>query len=135
MALVEWRSEYSVRVQSIDSQHQKIFEMINELYDAMRAGDVAQVVPAILHRLAEYCRTHFADEEKMMLQAEYPNYIRHRAEHNKLTKEVLTMEKDFHEDRVMRSLALLRLLNEWIQRHIISADQQYTSHLQAAGIQ
>jgi hemerythrin-like metal-binding protein len=135
MALVEWRSKYSVGVQSIDSQHQKLFEMINELYDALRAGNVSEVVPAILKRLEAHCRQHFAYEESLMLQTEYPDYFRHRVEHNELMEKTLTLAKDFDESKVMRSLALLNLLQEWTQRHILSSDKEYSAHLQAAGIQ
>jgi hemerythrin len=135
MALIEWRIKYSVGVQSIDSQHQKLFEMINELYDALRAGNVSEIVPAILKRFEAYCRLHFAYEESLMLQAEYPDYFRHRVEHNELMEKALTLAKDFDESKVMRSLALLNLLQEWTQRHILSSDKEYSTHLQAAGIQ
>lgn len=134
MALVEWNSEYSVAVPSIDLQHQRIFELVNELYDAMRAGKVAQVVPAILKRLEACCREHFAYEESLMLQAEYPDYFRHKAEHVKLAEKALTLAKDFNEERVMRSLALLNLLKEWTQRHILSSDKRYSAYLKVADI-
>jgi hemerythrin len=134
MALVEWRLEYSVGVQSIDLQHQKLFEMVNELYSAMRMGNVAEVVPIILERLEIYCRKHFSYEESMMLQAEYPDYLRHKTEHAKLMEKVLVLAKDFDDDTLMRSLALLGFLNEWLQRHVISSDRQYSAYLQSAGI-
>lgn len=134
MALVEWKSEHSVNVWSIDLQHQKLFEIFNELYDAMRAGNVAQVVPAILKRLVAYCHTHFADEESLMLEAGYPNYLRHKTEHDKLAREVLTMESEFNENKVIRSLTLLTLLKEWLQTHILSSDKRYVAHLQAADV-
>jgi len=134
MALMEWEVGYSVGVQSIDVQHQAMFEMINELYDAMRAGNVAQVVPAILKRLEAYCREHFAYEESLMLQANYPDYHSHRAEHLRLAEKALTLAKDFHEDKVLRSLALLNLLKEWTQRHILSSDKRYSAYLRAADI-
>lgn len=134
MALAEWKREYSVNVQSIDSQHQQLFEIINELYNAMRAGNVAEVVPAILRRLVDYCRTHFADEENLMLRAKYPDYLRHKTEHDKLAQEVLRMESEFNEDKVIRSLTLLTILKEWIQTHILSSDKRYVAHLRAAGI-
>lgn len=135
MALVEWcRSEYSVDVQSIDSQHEKLFEIINELYDALRSGSVAVVVPGILTRLEANCREHFAYEEKMMLQTKYPDYLKHKAEHAKLTEKALTLMKDFDENKIMRSLSLLNLLKEWTQRHIVDSDKRYSAHMQAAGL-
>ena len=135
MALLEWQRGYSVGIESIDLQHQKVFEMVNKLYNALRAGNVAQVVPAILQRLELCCREHFAHEESLMLQAEYPEYRRHKTEHAVLMAKVLTLAKDFDEDKVMRSLTLLGFLNEWLQRHIISSDKRYSSYLRAAALE
>ena len=38
MALLTWTTEYSVAVEAIDKQHQKLFAMLNELHDAMKSG-------------------------------------------------------------------------------------------------
>ncbi len=132
MALMEREFGYSVEVESIDVQHQKMFEMVNELYNALRAGNVAQVVPAILKRLQACYREHFAYEERLMLQAKYPDYFRHKAEHVKLAEKALTLAKAFDEDKVMRSLSLLNLLKEWTLRHILSFDKRYSAYLRAA---
>jgi hypothetical protein len=69
-----------------------------------------------------------------MLQADYPDYFHHKAEHVKLAEKALTLAKDFNEDRVVRSLALLNLLKEWTQRHILSSDKRYSVYLRAADI-
>jgi len=69
MALLNWSKEYSVEVQSIDKQHQKLFDMLNDLHDAMKSGRGVQVGPAILKGLVKYAGEHFADEEKMMVRA------------------------------------------------------------------
>jgi hemerythrin-like metal-binding protein len=134
MALVQWDSEYSVGIPSIDLQHREMFDMINELYDAMRASNVAQVVPAILNRLEAHCREHFACEEGMMLKAGYPGYLRHKAEHISLTEKAKALARDFDEGKLVCSLAFLTLLKEWTQRHILSTDKKYSSHLQSAGL-
>jgi len=134
MPLAQWDSHYSVGIDSIDSQHQKLFAMINELYNSMRAGNVAQVVPDILRRLEAYCREHFTYEEGLMLKAGYPGYLAHQAEHIKLIEKALTLIKEFDESKVVRSLALLTFLKEWTQRHILYSDRHYSAHLLAAGI-
>jgi hemerythrin len=45
MALMEWKDKYSVNVPTIDTQHQNLFATINELFDAMRSGTGAKLVP------------------------------------------------------------------------------------------
>jgi hemerythrin len=38
MSIIQWDESFSVNVAEIDKQHQRLLEMINELYDAMRQG-------------------------------------------------------------------------------------------------
>ena len=62
----QWNTSYSVKVEAMDAQHKRLFEIIRELYTAMRAGQGKQVVGEVLHRLIEYTVQHFAAEEKLM---------------------------------------------------------------------
>jgi hemerythrin len=134
MALLDWKTDYSVDVQSIDLQHKKLFGMVNELHEAMKSGKGSQIAPEILKRLVAYTREHFANEESMMLRAKYPAFASHKAEHDKLTTEVVKLVQDFDAGKVALSVKLLEFLRSWLQNHILSADKKYTSHLQAAGI-
>ena len=100
MALICWSTEYSVEVDSIDKQHQKLFAMLNGLHDAMKVGKGSQRVPLILGELVQYTREHFASEENLMLRAGYPDYDRHKAEHDKLTRDVMQMVRDFEQGKI-----------------------------------
>jgi len=136
MPLLSWSDKFSVEVQSIDKQHQKLFAMLNELHDAMRAGKGRQLVPAILERLVDYTHEHFAAEEALMKQAKYPDFASHKAEHEKLKNEVAKMLKDAEHDGDWStlSLPLLDFLRNWLQSHIVNRDKHYTAHLRTAGI-
>lgn len=134
MALLDWKSEYSVDVQPIDNQHKKLFEMINQLHDAMRSGVGTRLVPVILNNLISYTRDHFADEEKLMVQAKYPGFANHKAEHEKLTSEVVRLAQGLEAGGLVMSAELLDFLQKWLRNHILTTDKQYTAHMQAAGI-
>jgi hemerythrin len=134
MALLDWKDEFSVEVQSIDNQHKKLFGMLNELFEAMRAGKGSQVAPTIVKNLVAYTREHFANEEKMMLQAGYPQYAAHKVEHDKLTAEVAKMVQELESGKLAVSVQLLDFLKKWLQSHILSTDKKYSAHMRAAGI-
>ncbi len=134
MALLNWSREYSVEVQSIDKEHQKLFGMLNELHDAMKVGKGSEIAPAVLKRLVAYTCEHFANEEGMMVRTRYPDYARHKVEHDKLTSEVVNIVHDFDAGKVVLSMKLLDFLRAWLQSHILGCDKKYSSHLQAAGI-
>ena len=134
MALLDWKNEYSVDIQSIDKQHQKLFGMINELHDAMKSGAGAKVVPVILNDLISYTGSHFAEEERSMRQAGYPDYVSHKAEHDKLTSEVVKLVKNMESGGIVLSVEVLSFLQEWLQGHILTIDKKYSPHMRAAGI-
>jgi len=134
MALLEWSNEYSVKIKSIDNQHMKLFAMLNTLHDAMKSGQGTKLTPEILKSLVQYTREHFGGEESMMGRTRYPSFDSHKAEHDKLTGEVVRMVRDFEAGNAVLSMDLLEFLRHWLQNHIIACDKKYTAHLQAAGI-
>ena len=129
MALLTWSTEYSVEVEAIDKQHQKLFAMVNELHDAMKAGKGTQTAPRILKKLVEYVCEHFALEEAMMAEAHYPELARHKAEHDKLTSEVAKMLQDIESGKTVLSMKLLQFLRSWLQDHIAGVDKKYMPYL------
>jgi hemerythrin-like metal-binding protein len=131
---MEWNEKYSVNVSSIDYEHKKLFQMINELSDAMRSGKGSGIAPEILKRLAAYTQEHFAHEEKMMVRAGYAHYATHKVEHDKLTKQVVELMRDFDDKKVVLSVSLLDFLQRWLTTHILSCDKQYVAPMQAAGV-
>jgi hemerythrin len=133
MSDLNWSNEYSVSVHSVDKQHQKLFELINQLNDAMRSGVGAALVPVILHNLIAYTRNHFAAEEKLMLKAKYPAYACHKAEHDKLTTEVVQWVGGLEVGCAMTPERLM-FLQKWLQNHIQTSDKKYTARMLAAGI-
>jgi hemerythrin len=129
MALLNWTTEYSVEVDSIDRQHQKLFLMLNQLHDAMRVGKGAELAPSILVELLRYTREHFADEERMLIQARYPDFARHKAEHKKLNSEVAQMVQDIENGKAVLSMDLVEFLRTWLQEHILGRDKKYMTYL------
>ena len=50
----------------MDEQHKKLFSLLDELGTAMLAGTVRETFGKILRGLAEYAKTHFAQEELLL---------------------------------------------------------------------
>ena len=89
---VTWSGQYSVGVASIDAEHQKLIGLLNDLHAAMMTG---QGEPSWegLDGLSAYTMTHFAHEEGLMRLHSYPAYLPHKAEHDKLIKQVKSLER------------------------------------------
>jgi hemerythrin-like metal-binding protein len=62
----QWKENYSVKIVALDNHHQKRFELVKELHQAMGSGNGKDVVGDILCRVIEYTAHHFTAEDKLM---------------------------------------------------------------------
>ena len=69
MPLISWNDTLSVGIPTIDAQHRKLVDTLNDLHSAMLSGNARQITGSILAKLLEYTRQHFASEEAMMAAA------------------------------------------------------------------
>jgi len=134
MSTFVWNDSYSVHVHQFDLQHQKLFEIINALADAMRVGKGEDVICEVVGQLAVYTRTHFLQEELAMRQTGYPGLAAHQQQHNKLLVDVEKYKTDLLEGRKPNLVAVLNFVREWLVQHIQKADKQYSDHLNAHGL-
>ena len=132
--MFEWKPQYSVRIASIDGQHQNLFRMAEELAVAMSAGQGKTALSKLLDRLVQYTELHFANEERLMRLHDYPDLAAHSAEHQALTRQVLAFHSDFENGRVAMTVQVLHFLKDWLLKHIAQSDQQYVPCLRNGGV-
>jgi hemerythrin len=132
--MFEWKPEYAVGIASIDAQHQRLFAIARELYEAMSAGRGKASLALILDRLVQYTSVHFAHEERLMRVYDYPNFLKHKAQHDALTKKVLTFQKDFESGKVSMTVHLLHFLKDWLENHIKVSDFEYAPCLKQKNV-
>ncbi len=134
MALFTWNDSYSVKVALCDQQHKKLFEIINQLADAMRVGKGNEIVSKTVGELLQYTRTHFQQEEALLKRANYPQLAPHQEQHKKFVADVEGLLKQTREGRAANSIQVLNLLRDWLVNHIQKTDKAYSDCLNAAGI-
>ena len=60
---IEWTNDLSVGVSSIDAQHQQLFKMADELFEAGKNGKSKEKIGDLLGFLDRYTKQHFKDED------------------------------------------------------------------------
>lgn len=134
MAIMEWSPAFSVKVKKFDDQHKKLVELLNQLHDAMKAGQGSAMLGVVLQSLITYTATHFKDEEQVMQANGYPDLAHHKAEHEKLVKQVLDLQKKFQSGGSVLTLTVMSFLKDWLITHIQGEDKKYGVFLNAKGI-
>jgi hemerythrin len=130
---VEWSAALSVGIDEIDAQHQALIDLINEMQDAV-AGNIARDRQLeVLGRLAEYTKIHFAVEESLMRIFGYPDYERHKGQHEGLVRSMLDLQRRLDFDQAPIDEGLMRHLKHWLLDHILQSDQDYSRFFLAAG--
>lgn len=134
MALVVWDfAQHSVNIQEIDRQHQKLFDCLNELYDAMMQGQGNEVIGKVLDDLVNYTVYHFNHEEKLFRQHGYPNTASHCAEHAKLADHARALKEKYDAGQILVTTETLSFLLKWLNTHILGSDKMYVDFLTARG--
>ncbi|MCB2188711.1 MAG: bacteriohemerythrin [Deltaproteobacteria bacterium] len=134
MAFIQWRPDFETGIAQIDREHKKLVGLVNELYDAMKAGAGNQALGKVLTGLTAYTKTHFATEEKLMSQHAYPAFLAHKAEHDKLTAQVVELGEKFQAGNPVLTVQVANFLKEWLSKHILSTDQKYAPFLRSKGV-
>lgn len=134
MPLMSWKEDYNVGVADIDQQHKKLIDLINQLDSGMCKGQGKQVLGKILGDLINYCSSHFATEEKLFKQHEYPDADEHKAKHQKMTEKVLSLQKEFQLGKVTISHDVMDFLKKWLDKHILGTDKKYGPFLNSKGV-
>jgi len=125
MPYVEWKSEFSVGVKTFNDDHKRLFSYLNELHEGLSAGFKVSEMEYILKGLVDYTTNHFQREERLMVKHSYPDYIKHKEEHDALLKEVNEFYTEFKAGKKAFSFALLEFLNNWVSNHILQRDMMY----------
>ncbi|MDU2066141.1 MAG: bacteriohemerythrin [Sporomusaceae bacterium] len=126
MALIEWTSNFSVHLSEFDEEHKQLVAMINSLHEAMKSGKGKDSMAALLDKATVYAQKHFAHEEKMMLQYNYPKYKEHKEIHDEFAQKVTEL-RGLHDQNLLQANQLLNILREWLINHICNTDMHYSS--------
>ncbi|GAM07893.1 putative protein [Geobacter sp. OR-1] len=84
---IEWQDSWSSGNALIDKQHRVLFDMSNNLLDLSLSQADALEMNSRLDELFTHIKGHFADEERILAQAGYPELELHAQLHSQLMEE------------------------------------------------
>jgi hemerythrin-like metal-binding protein len=126
MPLLGWRPEYSVHDDELDSHHQKLFCLLNKVYEnIMNSLEVNSVIP-LIDELTEYTRSHFTAEEKHMRDKGFQELDEHILKHSEFTRKIVSMRTHFHGNNLEVTQELLIVLGDWLLHHVLVEDRKHS---------
>lgn len=126
--MLTWSDHFSVKIESVDTQHKKLFELLNRLPENVTEGVCRQApIDAILTELMAYAGQHFVDEELLMQHHHLdPRHVNvHRMEHKSFIYDIQNMQEHLYSEEEVEDIAekLVRFITSWLIYHILGIDR------------
>ncbi len=125
MPLYQWNESYSVGIDEMDREHQKLFSLINDLYDALKIGGSKTIMEKVFDDLFQYARVHFSDEEELMKKYDYPALAEQQTQHGSFVKKINNELIRFKNGSLLVGVEMMNFLNDWLVNHIQLFDKKY----------
>jgi hemerythrin len=125
MKKIEWKSTYELGIQLIDDQHKKLINIMNDVYEAQKAGTSKEIINHSLNELLEYTKYHFEAEEDLIRQHNFENMEAHIEEHNEFIEQINSFINESKAGNLVLSLKTLDYLKDWTINHILGSDKEY----------
>lgn len=129
------RAEFSENLvtgnELIDSQHKELIDRINKLLDSCEMDNGKITAVKTLDFLADYTNFHFSAEEDLQKEIGYPDYDKHKAQHEDFKKTIAELDEMLQEEEGP-SAAFVSKVEEnvikWFYTHISGFDRSVAEY-------
>lgn len=124
--MYEMKPEYRTGINIIDEEHEKLFELADQLYEVFHnefIPDKYDYIIEVVEGLKEYARQHFKDEEEYMMSINYKRLFTQKIEHQAFMEKIENFDlTTIDEHQKQACLELLSFVNDWLVEHILGND-------------
>ena len=129
--IIPWTEEYELGNDFVDSQHKRLFELVNNIGKSCLDGEDINTLSKTLDFLLQYTVQHFSDEESLQIKYDFPEYEYHKKLHEEF--EVVVSEKVAEFKETGSTEDLIETVNEliitWLVNHILKEDMKIGEHI------
>jgi hemerythrin len=128
-----WDSSLETGYGKIDNQHKQLIAALNNIIEASNSGKGSDEIFKTLDFLTGYTIMHFADEEKLQLQYDYPDYYIHKRYHEEFKNTVKELtQRLIKEGPTEEMVAMVTAsIGDWLLNHIRGDDFRLAAYIKA----
>ncbi len=115
----------------IDSQHKELIDRINKLLDSCELENGQITAVKTLDYLADYTDFHFGAEEALQKEIEYPDYDKHKAQHEAFKKTIEELNEMLQEEEGPSAAFVAKVeenVIKWFYTHISGFDRSVAEY-------
>jgi len=131
----KWEQSLMYGVEPMDSEHERIINQVDALYDAIQNHESDEVILETIKFLSKYVEEHFDSEEKLQKKYAYPEIESHKQIHTDFKKLVgdLIDEVKTKGLTAKRKIEINKMVLQWLRDHIAKDDKIVAEHIKSSG--
>ena len=134
-----WSEKFATGNVAVDNDHKEIFRLVEEVLNSSKVMNKDKNEAAITF-LAGYVVEHFAREEALMAESNYPNTEKHTQEHKDFLAVATQFKEDFddggyalgeladHPETKHLSTVINEVVISWLSNHVMGSDRDLARH-------
>ncbi|MBF0135867.1 MAG: bacteriohemerythrin [Magnetococcus sp. DMHC-1] len=135
VSVITWKPNLSVGIADVDEDHKKLIKMINRLFGAALSPQPGQILGDVLEELTRYVVFHFNREEEYMRRFDYPGFVEHKKEHERLIDTATRFKRNLDSGLAMNLKdEIEKSLRDWLVVHIQGQDRHLGHFLNEQGV-
>ena len=129
--MLVWNLRLELGVRVLDTHHQRLIAMTNEVIAATRGPAPRAEVLAKLDALVGFTTWHFAFEEDLMVETAYRDCTGHSEQHGELLGQLARFAQRIKGEGAgsPQSAKTFGFLGRWVTQHILLTDRPLAAHL------
>ncbi|MDR2479520.1 MAG: bacteriohemerythrin [Treponema sp.] len=131
----QWDSSLETGHEKIDNQHKQLVMALNSIIEASQQGKGKDEIFKTLDFLTGYTIMHFASEEKLQVQYDYPDYLIHKRFHDEFKVTVGELTGRLVTEGPTEELigVVTTTIGNWLLNHIKSDDFRMAAFVKSKG--
>lgn len=126
MPLLTWIPGYSVNDADLDKDHQRLFHLLNTVYENVMDSPEVNCIHPIVEELSDYTKYHFSTEEQHMREKGFRELDDHIAKHREFAHTIEVLRSRSHDNELDVARDLIIVLGEWLLGHVLKDDMKYS---------
>jgi hemerythrin len=128
MSLIEWKDEFDLGIEEVDSEHRALVAVINALQEALLAGAGRADVIEGISEIYTLVSAHFEREEAFMRNSRYMAYAEHKEDHEVLLDDLREIIDEVRSGGDYADERLSADLQYWFSDHFRTHDARLHRH-------
>jgi len=126
--MIEWDEGFSIGVKTLDDDHKKILQIVNELLLCISDDKDDDEIGSIIKKLQRTTYAHFQREEDLLIKCNYDNIHKYTDRHEEFSIYIKKLKNILNTSNKFEKITqITESINNWLFTHILHEDMNLLS--------